>query len=435
MDAVFIHVLNRAITAAFMLPAVMLLRLLLKKSPKRFLCLLWAAAAVRLVCPFSFESVFSFIPSAETISLSVVRYAKEPEIHSGIPSLNHVVNPALRASFAPAPGASVNPLQIWLSAAGVLWLAGVAVMLCAALAGFVRLRQRVREAVLWKSQVWICDRVETPFLFGILCPRIYLPSGMEETQILYVLAHEQAHLKRKDHWWKLLAYLLLSVYWFHPLVWAAYILFGRDMEQACDERVIREYDMEQKKNYSRAMVSCSIQKGMVLSCPLAFGEIGVRKRVKAVLGYKEPAGWMAAAAAAVCVAAAVLCWSSKPAARDQGDWDKRPMLQMGDSVENRKLTLDAVEVLAQKGMDLSWEDFDGYTYTETGSGLYIRMYEIDEIFSVWIGGTGYDEEPMYIYLTANDGNREERIDLRMDSVEQFVAAHSKNAAAGTLPSR
>ena len=504
MDAVFANILNMGIAASWPILAVIFLRLFLKKSPKWLACMLWAVPAVRLACPFFAESAFSLIPSAETLSLSAIRYEENPTIHSGIPAINAAVNPVLGASYALAPGASVNPLQIEMFMVGIFWLAGFAVMAAIALFGWLRLCKKVREAALWQDNVWLCDSVESPFILGVVHPRIYLPSGMDKTKIPYVLAHERAHLKRKDHWWKLISYLLLAVYWFHPLVWVACLLFGRDMELACDEKVIREYDLEQRKGYSHAMVSCSMQKRMLLSCPLAFGEIGVKKRVKAVLHYKKPALWAVLVAVLVCIAAAVCFLTNPPKAEEQVNWAERPMLKMdgeiyvdpyksesrlpygyalagtlsteqayntgmegldyytnpdypddfyvyqecgtpvaideedntqrrwafrrwikvdNNSMENKRLTLDDVVFLAQKGMDLDWEDFESYTYTETGFGLYIRVYEIDKRFSVWIGGSGCYEKSFYIHLNINDGSGA-FINLRTDSVEEFIAEHS-----------
>lgn len=311
MDKIFLSLLNRSIAAGWLILAVMILRLLLKKAPKWLPCILWGIAAVRLICPFSFESAFSLIPSGETLSRTTVMYAQRPEITSGVSALNRTLNPVIQDAFAPSPGASVNPLQVWMFFGGILWVIGLTALLLYALASFWRLHVRLRESVPIEENVRLCDGVESPFILGIVRPRIYLPSNLKKEEMKYVLAHERAHLKRRDHWWKLLGYLVAAVYWFHPLVWAAYILFCRDMELACDEKVIKGMDMEEKKAYSHALVTCSVSKRRVMVCPVAFGEIGVKERVKAVLHYRKPAFWLILAAMLVCAVVAV-CFLTNP---------------------------------------------------------------------------------------------------------------------------
>ena len=311
MDAIFLKLLNMSISAGWLILAVIVIRLLLKKAPKWISCLLWAIVAVRLLCPFSIESTLSLIPSAEILSPAVVQYAQEPEIDTGVTFINSAVNPMMGESFAPAPGDSVNPLQIWMYVAGILWAVGLSIMLVYAFLGYCRIRRTVQEAIPLQDNIWLCDAVASPFILGIVRPRIYLPSGMDEEQMKYVLVHEEAHLKRKDHWWKPLGYLLLAVYWFHPLVWIAYGLLCRDIEIACDEKVIKDMDMSGKKAYSDALVSCSMQRRMIAACPLAFGEVGVKERVKTVLHYKKPAFWVILVSVAVCVVIAV-CFLTNP---------------------------------------------------------------------------------------------------------------------------
>ncbi|MEH2958592.1 M56 family metallopeptidase [Candidatus Merdisoma sp. JLR.KK006] len=311
MDRIFLSLLNRSIAAGWLILAVLMLRLLLKKAPKWIPCILWGIAAVRLICPFSPVSAFSLIPSGETLSRTTVMYAQSPEITSGVSVLNRALNPVIRGTFAPAPGASVNPLQVWMFLGGILWAVGLTALLLYALESFLRLHIRLRESVPLERNIRLCDAIESPFILGIVRPRIYLPSGIKEEEMKYVLAHEHAHLKRKDHWWKFLGYFLAAIYWFHPLVWAAYILFCRDMELACDERVIKGLDIEGKKAYSHALVTCSVSKRTVMVCPVAFGEVGVKKRVKAVLHYQKPAFWVILAAIFACVIVAV-CFLTNP---------------------------------------------------------------------------------------------------------------------------
>lgn len=317
MEMIFLNVFNRSLAAGWLILAVIVVRLLLKKAPRRLSCVLWAVVAVRLLCPFFPASPFSLIPSRETISAEVVRFAPAPAIDSGIPALNEALNPMIGERFAPAPGTSVNPLYIWTAVAGIVWLVGVAVMAGYALLGSLRMRSVVREAVPLESgaalpdNVWLCDAVRSPFILGIVRPKIYLPSGITREQMLCILAHEQAHVERLDHCLKPFGWLLLSVYWFHPLVWIAYMLFCRDLELACDEKVVGGMDLDGRKAYSHALLACSLQRKMIFSYPLAFGEIGVRERVKGILHYRKPAGWLAAVAVLACAAVAV-CFLTDP---------------------------------------------------------------------------------------------------------------------------
>ncbi len=317
MEMIFLNVFNRSLAAGWLILAVIVVRLLLKKAPRRLSCVLWAVVAVRLLCPFFPVSSFSLIPSGETISAEAVRFAPAPAIDSGIPALNEALNPMIGERFAPAPGTSVNPLYIWTAVAGIVWLVGVAVMAGYALLSSLRMRSVVREAVPLESgaalpdNVWLCDAVRSPFILGIVRPKIYLPSGITREQMLCILAHEQAHVERLDHCLKPFGWLLLSVYWFHPLVWIAYMLFCRDLELACDEKVVGGMDLDGRKAYSHALLACSLQRKMIFSYPLAFGEIGVRERVKGILHYRKPAGWLAAVAVLACAAVAV-CFLTDP---------------------------------------------------------------------------------------------------------------------------
>lgn len=311
MTELFLNLLNRSIAAGWLTLAIFLLRFLLKKAPRSLTCALWALIPVRLLCPVRLPCPISLLPSAEFLSLYEVRYAPSPSVDSGIPALNDLINPVIGSSFAPAPGASVNPLYVWMFFAGLVWAAGLICLLCHALLGLWRLHRQVREAVPYKDSVWFCDAVSSPFILGLFRPRIYLPSDLKEEVLPHVLAHEQMHLRRLDHWWKAFGYLLLLVFWFHPLLWAAYALFGRDLELACDERVIRSMDLSGKKAYSHALLSCSTGKRTALVCPLAFSEGSVKTRIKHVLSYHKPALWLVMAALILCTAAAV-CFLTDP---------------------------------------------------------------------------------------------------------------------------
>jgi beta-lactamase regulating signal transducer with metallopeptidase domain len=310
MDAVFLKLLNMSLTAGWLILAVIALRLVLKKAPKWTRCALWGMVGLRLVLPFSVESALSLIPSAETISPNI-GYASTPGITSGILALNQAVNPIISESLSPTAGASVNPLQIWTTVAGYVWLAGIAAIEPYTAISYIRLRRRVDTAVLLRDNIWQSENVKSPFILGLFQPLIYLPFNMTEENMTNVLAHENAHLKRRDHLIKPLAFLLLTVYWFNPLVWLAYVLLCRDIELACDERVVKVLDVQQRRDYGAALLSCSVSRKSIAACPLAFGEVGVKERIKTVLNYKKPAFWIIIAAVVACIVVA-LCFLTNP---------------------------------------------------------------------------------------------------------------------------
>lgn len=312
MADVFIKTLNMGIAASWLILAVVVLRILLKRAPKRFRLLLWAAVGLRLVLPMSIESALSLVPSAQTLPEGVM-YAAAPELNTGIAALNDAINPAFTAAFAPEPAASANPLQVLLPVASVIWLAGAAAMLLWALVSWLRLRSRVAEAVRLESNVYESERVASPFVLGLIRPRIYLPFGLDEGAREQVLTHERAHIARGDHVIKPLGWLILAVYWYNPLVWLAYALFCRDIELACDERVIRRLPVSGRADYSQALLDLSRPHHGVGVCPLAFGESAVKGRVKSVLTYKRPAFWLIMLAALLCIGAAV-CFLTDPKA-------------------------------------------------------------------------------------------------------------------------
>ena len=311
MSAVFLKLLNLSISASWLVLAVLVLRLISKRSPKWVNVLLWGIVALRLVLPFSIESALSLIPSAETVSPAAVQFDPAPTITSGVSVIDNAVNPSLSEHFAAAPTASVNPLYVWTEIAGWVWLIGLGAMLLYALVSYLRLCRRVSVSLCVRENIYLCDAISSPFILGVVKPRIYLPSGLDEVQRQNVLAHERAHLARRDHWWKPLGFALLAVYWFNPVLWLAYTLLCRDIELACDERVIRTMDESAVKTYSTVLLACSMPRKAVITCPLAFGEVGVKERVKNALRYKKPAFWVVAASVAVCVVVAV-CFLTNP---------------------------------------------------------------------------------------------------------------------------
>lgn len=309
MAEIFQKALNMSIAAGWLILAVIALRLLLRRAPKRFRLLLWAVVGLRLALPWSIESALSLIPSAQTLPEGIM-LERAPVLDTGISPLNGAINPGFTAAFTPELGASANPLQVLLPIAAAFWMLGAAAMLLWALVSWLRLRKRVREAVRLEENVYECE-ITSPFVLGLFRPRIYLPFSLENGERELVLAHERAHITAGDHIIKPLGWLLLAAHWYNPLVWLAYALFCRDIELACDERVVRGLSLSDRADYSQALLDLSRPRGGVRACPLAFGESSVKGRVKSVLSYKKPAFWLVLLAVVVCVGAAV-CFLTDP---------------------------------------------------------------------------------------------------------------------------
>ncbi len=310
MTELFLTILNMSISASWIVLAVFVLRLLLKKSPKWITVLLWAIVAVRLVCPFSFESVLSLIPSGQTIPTDIA-VSPNPNIDSGVPIINDTINPIITQNFTPTVETDVNPLQILLSVITLAWVLGIAAMLIYTAVSYCRVKSRVKTAVLMRDNIYQCETVESPFVLGVIKPKIYLPFDISGQDLDYVIAHEQSHISRKDHIWKPFGFLILSVYWFNPLIWMAYILLCRDIELACDEKVINRLDTQERADYSQALLNCSVNRRVLAACPLTFGEVSVKQRIKGVLKYKKPAFWIVIVAVAAIIASSV-CLLTNP---------------------------------------------------------------------------------------------------------------------------
>ena len=518
MGDLFLKTLNMSIAASWLILAVVLLRFVLKKAPKWVNVLLWGIVAIRLICPVTIESPASMIPdsvgSGELISEWTNDYIGNVDIHH--PNSVHY-DAAIGAGREPIsdgeggyyvvtrhdqlgePATIKNTVVPVLS---VMWVAGMTVMAFYAVISFWHLRRKVNEAVMFKGNILLCDHVKSPFILGLVRPKIYLPSNIDATAMEPVIAHEKAHLARHDHWWKPLGFLILTVHWFNPLCWIAYVLLCRDIELACDEKVIRQMDVVGKKQYSTALLECNTQRRLVTICPLAFGEVGIKERVKNVLNYKKPAFWVIVVAV-VAYAVVTVCFATNPVTEEPStpnaerptlivdgnvyvnpympvsylpygyqsagkltgeqanntglegieyfihpskaedfytyqecgtpisidtvdstkrQWAYVRWIQDGNNaVDGRKLTLDDVVMLSQKGDALSWSDFERYQGREVGFGLYIMRYEIDELFDVLVGGVP-KETPMYIYLRVNS-EAEDHIDIRAENVSTFVEAH------------
>ena len=310
MDDVFLKLVNLSISASWLILAVLVLRFVLKKAPKWVMPLLWGVVALRLVCLFSIESALSLIPSAETIPSEIVTETREPVLYEQA-TLDIVTNPTLPSAAEVPVGVSRQQAQVDFNIYSVLWLAGMAALLVHALVSAGKLKRKLATAILLRDNIYESEFVDSPFVFGVVKPNIYLPMHMDEGTAAHVIAHERAHLARRDHWWKVLGYLVLALHWFNPLVWVAYILFCRDIELACDEKVVKGLDGAARADYSQALLSCAAPKRAVAACPLAFGEGNIKTRVKSALHYKKPAFWVAAAAVLAVVIVAV-CFLTNP---------------------------------------------------------------------------------------------------------------------------
>ncbi len=306
MSELFVRILNVGITGGWIALGVVLLRPLLKKTPRWVLCLLWALVALRLLLPFELYSPISLLPSTQVIPTDIATTAT-PAIHSGFSSVNEAVNPVLTEYAEP----ETHHIERLLALGTRVWLVGIGVLLCYSLISCLRLYWQVRVKVRLQKKVYMCDGIDSPFILGVLFPRIYLPSTLSQQQQADVLAHEFAHLKRRDHWWKPLGFMLLCVYWFNPLLWVSYILLCRDIEQACDEKVIAAMTPGEKSRYANTLLQCSVRRKMASACPVAFGETGVKSRIKGVLSYKKPGFWVILLSLVVCGVVAV-CFLTNP---------------------------------------------------------------------------------------------------------------------------
>lgn len=311
MEALFLSMVNRSIAAGYLVLAVLILRLLLKKAPRWINCALWLLVAVRLVWPFSIVSPMSLIPSPEPLPPEIL-YTAAPAIHSGINVVDQAVNPVLATSMTASPMASANPTQIWSFLLSRVWIAGVVIMLLWAVVSVLRVRRSVRASVPLRDNLMICDGLGSPFILGVFRPRVYLPSDLDDNKLAHIIAHENAHLSRRDHWWKPIGYGLLSLFWFHPLLWVAYVLLCRDIEYACDQRVIRDMEPAARKSYSTTLLECSLPRYRIAVCPLAFGEVGVKQRIRSIADYRRPAFWVVLIGILACIVAAV-CFLTDPA--------------------------------------------------------------------------------------------------------------------------
>lgn len=388
MDDVFLKLVNLSISASWLILAVLVLRVVLKKAPKWVMPLLWGVVALRLVCLFSIESALSLIPSAETIPSEIVTETREPVLYEQA-TLDIVTNPTLPSAAEVPVGVSRQQAQVDFNIYSVLWLAGMAALLVHALVSAGKLKRKLATAILLRDNIYESEFVDSPFVFGVVKPNIYLPMHMDEGTAAYVIAHECAHLARRDHWWKVLGYLVLALHWFNPLVWVAYILFCRDIELACDEKVVRGLDGAARADYSQALLSCAAPKRAVAACPLAFGEGNIKTRVKSALHYKKPAFWVAAAAVLAVVIVAVCFLTNPRSERGSLVWAQK--LNAADVASIELYVPAEGEARQYKKLDTE-EMAQAVELINSSRGTYIEKTE-----------TVYAGLPVWFLLTMDDG--------------------------------
>ena len=388
MDDVFLKLVNLSISASWLILAVLVLRVVLKKAPKWVMPLLWGVVALRLVCLFSIESALSLIPSAETIPSEIVTETREPVLYEQA-TLDIVTNPTLPSAAEVPVGVSRQQAQVDFNIYSVLWLAGMAALLVHALVSAGKLKRKLATAILLRDNIYESEFVDSPFVFGVVKPNIYLPMHMDEGTAAYVIAHERAHLARRDHWWKVLGYLVLALHWFNPLVWVAYILFCRDIELACDEKVVKGLDGAARADYSQALLSCAAPKRAVAACPLAFGEGNIKTRVKSALHYKKPAFWVAAAAVLAVVIMAVCFLTNPRSERGSLVWAQK--LNAADVASIELYVPAEGEARQYKKLDTE-EMAQAVELINSSRGTYIEKPE-----------TVYAGLPVWFLLTMDDG--------------------------------
>lgn len=391
MAAVFAKLVSISIVSNWLILAVILLRVLLKKAPRWITCILWALVAVRLVFPFSIESPVSLIPeTTSVIQEAVDTNLIHPEVVPSDTAEFTTQEENSNTYIGSKPSVSIIPL---------IWCFGVSLMLCYLVFSYFKMLWLVKEAVPERERIWVCDAVTTPFILGIIRPKIYLPSGLLEPNREYVIAHEQSHLHCKDHWWKPMAFVLLSVFWFDPLMWIAYTLVCRDIEFACDERVVHHYGLPEKKAYSEALLECSSNRKLVLACPVAFGETAVIQRVRNVLNYKRPRFWVILICIIVIVVTAI-GFLTVPAKKDASDLVSTVPVQdevrVADSLKDAIEPVDTVPIqdevpptMLPEAQQIDWDNYP--------DGIRIEPYT-GETFTAHVMIV---RDPSKVYLAAS----------------------------------
>jgi len=400
MENIFLQLLNMSITAGWLVLAVLVLRLVFRNAPRWIHCTLWALVAVRLICPISIESAFSVVPSAQSVPVNTI-LSETPFVsdHAPVTDVTPVPPVTPDAPVVTTPDAAPQAASITVAEIlTIVWLVGMAALALYALITTLRLHRQVQESVRLHGNVWQSDRITTPFILGVIRPRIFLPTTLTELDTSSVVAHERAHLKRGDHWWKPLGFVLLTVYWFNPLMWLGYILLCRDIETACDEKVIRDMDVAQRKSYSQTILACSAPRHLITACPVAFGETAVKSRVKTVLSYKKPAFWLVLlAVVALAVSSVCLLTNPKSTVSDELDAYLTQVIlehnyseeHTGDAYPTESHTVFGVEEKDGKTVVYGMVLYEEYYLDETGALQVQNGSYIPTVITVDVEGSGY----------------------------------------------
>lgn len=421
MENVFLQILNNAITVSILILVIMLVRVLCRKMPKWITCLLWILVAAKLMMPFPMESIFSLVPTNEPIPAGIAMESN-PHISSGIENVDNLINPALQQHFTPDKTASANPLQVWMYVGTVVWLAGTAALLLYALAAYVTVKWKVRASVRTEKNIYECDDIADPFILGIIRPRIYLPSGLDEETKKYVLKHETAHLGRKDYLWKPLGFLILSVYWFQPLCWAAYILMCGDIEYACDEKVIKGETESARADYCKALLTCSMPRKMIAACPVAFGENGVKGRVKNMMNYKKPTFWISSISIVIVVIVAV-CFATSPKGKEATPEKitREQEALAGNLVNTEQGNVVSVKDNGQDNTELVWYD----TFDFEGLDIQPRWYDFDGYMLYYAYDILNNEDASVVTVDVKDATSEDFSQVYYKSSENTTEEGSR----------
>lgn len=386
MEGLFLSVLNMSLTASYVILFIILIRLPLKKAPKVISYALWGVVAFRLLCPLSFESMLSLLPASTTPIPQGIAYQQSPQINSGIAAIDTYVNGALPA---PSAAASVNPLQIYIQTGAYIWILGIVAMLAYSIVSVIILKRHLKNAQHIERNVYETNNLKTPFVLGIFRPRIYIPAGLTAEEKGYIIRHEHTHIRRFDHIVKPFAFLVLSIHWFNPLVWIAFLLMSDDMELSCDEKVIKDMGNDIKKAYSALLLSLASGKRIINGSPLAFGEGNVKGRIKNVLDYRKSPFWMIIVVVIAAVAVAV-CLMTDPETKLSGKpYENSDLTVMGSGtdykgveISMRSWKLDAIPTI----ITVNWSNDSGYEVTY-GEQYWIDKYEGGE----WVS-CAYEDE-------------------------------------------
>ena len=427
MNELFLKIINMSISASWLVLAVLLLRLVLKKAPKWVNVLLWGIVAVRLICPFPFESALSLIPSAETFPEKIIS-GPSFDVQTGIAPVDNRINDYLGDRYFEGVTVPTNNGNNVMTILTIVWAIGILLLVTYTVISYWRLHREIDTAVRYKDNIFQSENVSSPFVLGIIKPRIYLPFNMNGQDLEHVVAHEQAHIRRRDHWWKPLGFLLLTIHWFNPLMWLAYVLLCRDIELACDEKVIKELDNEQRADYAQALVVCSVNRPMIAACPLAFGEVGVKDRVKSVMNYKKPAFWVIIIAVIACVIVAV-CFLTNP---KQDSYTLRIVVPAGSqeefvySHEEVSTIKNSIKIWSGDGLGdtevllspVNKTTETGYTATYLTHGMPVEFdAEKDTWFKIGVNMQNPTDEDIVVYVEVE--NVEVRILDEINSVIEW----------------